>query len=279
MTTLASASGGDLSVPVAILLGLVEGLTEFLPISSTGHLTVVQRLLGLDGAAADAYAVVVQAGAIAAVVALYRSRLAAMARGVTGRSAEGRALLVALLVAFLPAGVAGLAMGDAIQERLFGVGPVAAAWLAGGLAILAVGRRADTGRGRPLDTIDVRTALLIGVAQTLALWPGVSRSLVTLLAALALGLSLGAAVEFSFLLGLVTLGAAAIYELASSGQEIASAFGVATPLLGFAVAFASAAGSIRWMVRYLQGHDLAVFGYYRLAAGSAALALLATGVV
>lgn len=276
--------GVVLGVGDAVVLGLVEGITEYLPVSSTGHLTVTQRLLGIgdvpaEKAAADAYAIVIQAGAILAVLLLYHQRVGSMAAGLTRQDQDGRRLLTALLLAFVPAALIGFALGDAIKERLFGVAPVAAAWIAGGVAILVLAPRWQRPHGRPLEAIGARDALIIGAAQALALWPGVSRSLVTILGALAVGLSIGAAVEFSFLLGMVTLGAATGYEALRSGSEIVDRFGVAAPLIGFAVALVSAAFAVRWLVEYLTTRTLAGFGWYRLAAGAGAFALLATGVL
>lgn len=281
---IAAAAGADgLGVADALILGMVEGLTEYLPVSSTGHLTVTQRLLGIgttdaDRAAADSYAIVIQAGAILAVLVLYRRRVLAMARGLVGRDEGGRHLLGVMTASFLPAALLGLALGDTIKERLFGVGPVAGAWAVGGVAILVLGRRL-VGGDRPLEGLRLSDGLVIGAAQALALWPGVSRSLVTILAALALGLALGAAVEYSFLLGLVTLGAATVYEAVGEGSTIVAAYGLVTPAVGFVVAFVSAVAAVRWMVGYLQDHGLALFGWYRLAIAALAAVLLATGVV
>jgi undecaprenyl-diphosphatase len=266
------------SVVEAIVLGIIEGLTEYLPVSSTGHLTVAERLFDLRGDAADAYVVVIQAGAILAVLLLYRARVASMFAGLLGRDEVGRSLLTALVVAFAPAGVLAFLLGDAIKDRLFGVGPVAAAWAVGGVVILVVAPRLRT-QGADLASLAPRAALIVGVAQAFALWPGVSRSLVTILAGVAVGLSLAAAVEFSFLLGLVTLGAATTYDAGRHGGEIVDTFGFLSPALGFVVAFAAAVVAIRWMVAYLERGSLAVFGYYRLgAAGIAALLLAANAV-
>ncbi|HEX8804648.1 MAG TPA: undecaprenyl-diphosphate phosphatase, partial [Acidimicrobiales bacterium] len=270
----------DLGPVDATVLGLVEGVTEWLPISSTGHLTVTQDLLGTTGDAADSYAIAIQAGAILAVLGLYHGRFAAMARGARGRDPDGRRTLVAVAVACLPAVVLGLALDDAIKDRLFGPWPVVAAWCAGGVVILAVDRRrrgVPPTAGRPLTALGPRQALVIGLAQTLALWPGVSRSLVTIVAATALGLAVPAAVEFSFLLGFVTLGGATLYEGVTSGAGVLDAYGLATPLLGLAVAFVAAAAAMRWMVGYLERHGLAVFGWYRLAVAAVVAALLVTG--
>ena len=265
-------------MPTAVLLGVVEGLTEYLPVSSTGHLTVVERLLDIRGAAADSYAIVIQAGAILAVLVLYRTRIWSMLSGLAGRDPEGSRLLATMALAFAPAALLGFLFGDAIKRDLFGVGPVAIAWAVGGLLILVATRRIDK-EGRGVGALGARGALLIGLAQAAALWPGVSRSLVTILAGIAVGLSVPAAVEFSFLLGLLTLGAATVYEESQEGVEIVRAYGVLAPEVGFATASASAVVAVRWMVAYLEHGSLAVFGYYRLAVAAVTVVLLALGVV
>jgi len=269
-----AVEAGDvvLSIPEAILLGIVEGLTEFLPISSTGHLTVTQDLLGLTDteqakAAADAYAIAIQAGAIVAVLGIYRRRISNTVLSVVGRGRDqeaGRRMAVALVLGFVPAGLAAFVLGDLIKEHLFGVWPVVGAWLVGGVVIL-LWPRAVPGRGRALEMITARDALIIGLAQTIALWPGVSRSLVVILACLAVGLTLAASVEFAFLLGLVTLGIATLYETLDQGRVIVDEFGVAAPVVGFVAAFVSAAAAVVWMVDYVQRRGLAVFGWYRIA--------------
>lgn len=279
-----TAAAGGLSVGDAVLLGLVEGITEYLPVSSTGHLTVVSRLLGIgttaaERTAADAYAIVIQAGAILAVLVLYRARVRLVLDGVFRRDPAGRRLLAVLAAGFVPAAAVGFFLGDLIQANLFGVGPVAGAWIAGGLLILAVARRWHRPEGRQIEDLTVRDGLVVGVAQILALWPGVSRSLVTILAAMGLGIATPAAVELSFLLGVVTLGAATGYEAARNGGEIVATFGIAAPAVGFVVAFVSAVAAIRWLVGYVSNHPLTGFGWYRIAIGVAAVGLLAAGVV
>ncbi len=266
------ANSGDslLSYPEAVLLGLVEGLTEYLPVSSTGHLAVVSELLGLNGTdagkkASDAYVIAIQAGAIIAVLGIYRARIVSLFKALAGRDDESRSLLWALVGGFLPAAVIGLLLGDVVKEKLFGTGPIVAAWFVGGLVILLAQRQGLVGGSTALEAIGLREGLIIGVAQALALWPGVSRSLVTILAALLLGLTIGAAVEFSFLLGLITLGAATAYELLKSGGDIADQFGIAQVALGLLIATLSAAFAVAWMVDYLERHSLAVFGWYRIA--------------
>lgn len=279
----AIATTDELTIADAIVLGVVEGLTEYLPISSTGHLTVVSRLLGIgttdaDRAAADSYTIAIQLGAILAVVMLYRARIASMLRGLAGRDPAGRSVALALVASMVPAGVLGLVAGDTIKQELFGVGPVAFAWLVGAAAIFAMGPR-WRGGVRLIEDLTVRDGLLIGFAQALALWPGVSRSLVTILAALALGLAVGAAVEYSFLLGLGTLGGATLYELSTEGGSIVDTFGWVAPVVGLVAAFVSAILAVRWLVAYLEHHSLAIFGWYRLGAAGLAGLLLLTGVV
>jgi undecaprenyl-diphosphatase len=275
-------AGDHLGAADAVVLGLVEGVTEWLPISSTGHLTVTQDLLKIEGDAADSYAIAIQAGAILAVLLLFRERFEAMFRGIQGKDPEGRATFVAIVVACLPAVVIGLVAEDAIKDNLFGTGPVVAAWLVGGLVILAVARhrrRLDPEAGDPLTALTWQKALIIGCAQSLAMWPGVSRSLVTIVAATLLGLAIPAAVEFSFLLGFVTLGGATAYETLSSGDAMLEAYGLAMPLLGLVVAFVSAVAAMRWMVGYLQHRSLAIFGWYRIAIAIVVGLLLVAGAV
>ncbi|MEZ5168372.1 MAG: undecaprenyl-diphosphate phosphatase [Acidimicrobiales bacterium] len=266
----------------AAILGLVEGITEYLPISSTGHLLVTQRLLGLGGTeqtdlALDTYAICIQAGAIAAVLLLYRERITQMVAGMAGRDDDGRKLLLATITAFVPTVAIALALQDPVRSRLFGAGPVAFAWIVGGLAILVLVRTGRLDRvGVEITDITIRQAALIGVAQSLALWPGVSRSLTTIVAAVLVGLSLRAAVEFSFLLGLATLGAATAYEALKNGGNLIDTFGIAAPLIGLVVAFVSAVIAVRWMVAWLETRSFSVFGWYRIAAGLLVFAGIAT---
>lgn len=272
LTPLAAQTEHVLSVGQAILFGLVEGLTEFLPISSTGHLLVLARGLdvGQHGRAEEAvksYEIAIQAGAILAVLGLYRHRFATMVEGLTGRSAEGRRVLIGVVIAFVPAALVGVVFESTIKDVLFGVGPVLIAWVVGGVLILVLTRMgvlAPRG-GKVLEQLTPRDAIVIGAAQVAALWPGTSRSLVTIVAALLLGYSMAAAVEFSFLLGFLTLGAATAYQVLKDGQEMIDAFGWFTPLVGLVAAFVGAALSIKWMVGYLERHDLSIFGWYRLA--------------
>lgn len=263
----------------SVLLGIVEGVTEFLPVSSTAHLLLTQRLLGMRGEAANAYAISIQGGAIVAVLAIYRARVGAMIAGALGQSVEGRHVLRNVLVAFLPAAVLGKLFDKAIERHLLGLWPVVAAWLVGGALILFVDRRAHRAarHGASLADLTPRTAALIGLAQCVAMWPGTSRSLATIVAGVLLGLELGAAVEFSFLLGLVTLSAAAGYKLLKGGAAMLHDYGALNIAVGFAVATLSAAASVRWMLSWLQRRGLSVFGYYRIALAVAVAAMLVTG--
>lgn len=277
---LALGSEGPLTPLKAIILGAVEGFTEYLPVSSTGHLLVTQRLLDLgDGAgkaAADTYAIAIQIGAILAIIVLYWRRLGQVASGVVGRDEDGRRLLVRLVIAFVPAAFVGVLAGDAIKDRLFGPWPVVAAWLVGGVFLVWWNPRPG---GISLTGFTVRHATIIGAAQILALWPGVSRSLVTIAAALAIGASMAAAVEFSFLLGLATLSAATLYDLAKDGDTLLDEYGWRTPLLGAIVAFVTAVIAVRWLVSFLQTRPLSIFGWYRIGVAVTTMLLLAVNAI
>ncbi len=255
------------------MLGVVEGISEYLPISSTGHLLVAEELLGLrDGTASskealDHYTVIIQFGAILAVLVLYRQRVISIFEGLFGRSESGRRLLIASIVAFIPAAVIGKGGESIISDRLLQPWPIVAAWIVGGVIILVVWPRIKDRGGEPLDHITYRQAGLIGIAQAFALWPGTSRSFVTILGGLLVGLSLSAAVEFSFLLGLLTLTAATAYTALGHGSEVIDEFGVGTPLIGIVVAAISAFLAVRFMVSYLNRGGLAGFGWYRIVVG------------
>ena len=273
----------ELTTGKAVVLGLVEGLTEFLPVSSTGHLHVAEQLMDVGKTPAtkdamDSYTVIIQVGAILAVLLISWRRVVEVFQGLIGRSTEGRKLLLALAAAFVPAAVIGVVLDKAIGDDLLKTLPIALAWIVGGVAILVFGPRYRSAQrgGRALESLTVREGAIIGVAQALALWPGVSRSLVTILAAIIIGLSLEAAVEFSFLLGLLTLGAATVYKLGRDGSLVFDTYGKASPLIGIAVAFVSAAVGVKWMLGYLHRHDLTVFAGYRIAIGVVAIGLMAT---
>lgn len=269
----------------AVVLGIVEGLTEYLPVSSTGHLYLAASLMGLDAAggqaATNAYVIAIQIGAILAVVWLYPGRIGRMALGLVGRDPRGLRLTLNTAAAFVPAAIIGLIFGDLIKGYLFGIWPITAAWLAGGIAILLVARRlhAQPAAGLQAEDLSLRLAFVIGLIQCLAMWPGVSRSLVTILGGVLVGLSVPAAVEFSFILGLVTLGSATGYELVKEGPAMLVQFGWAAPALGIAVAFVAAVIAVKWMVAYLNRHGLEIFGFYRIVLALGVTALALAGVV
>ncbi len=257
----------------AAILGVVEGLTEFLPVSSTGHLILASHAMSLTGEAVDLFNIVIQGGALLAVVWLYRARVAELLQGFVRPHPRGRALLLRLFVAFLPAAVIGLLLHKKIEARLFGVLPVAAALFVGGILMVVVERWRRRRAGvAPIDSVDalpLSAALWIGLAQCLSLWPGTSRAMVTILAALLVGCTPVAAAEFSFLLALPTLGAATLFDLARSLPMLRSgqAGGPAALLVGIAVAAVVAALAIRTFLRYLTRRGLEPFGWYRIAVG------------
>jgi undecaprenyl-diphosphatase len=281
----AAQADSEMNAWKAAVLGVVEGVTEYLPVSSTGHLLVTQRILGIGDTdatkdAADTYAIAIQFGAILAVLVLYWNRIVSILKGVIGRDPEGRRILVALVMAFLPAVVVGVLGEKAIKSHLFGPWPVVIAWTVGGILVIWLAPRITAERkGFKITELTWRRGLIIGVAQVLAMWPGTSRSLVTILAALAVGASLAAAVEFSFLLGLMTLGAATVYETAKNGSTVIDAYGWVDPLVGMVFAFVAAVVAVRWMVSWLQTRSLAIFGWERLAAAAVTVVLLVTSVI
>lgn len=289
-----------LGIDDAVMLGVVEGVTEFLPVSSTGHLIIANQLLGLDSevqlrdkagqplwykkpsarnpegepltlkVAADTYAVVIQVGAIAAVVFLYWRQIFLILAGLFGRSAAGLALLRNIALAFLPVAALGFVLHDLIDRYLFSVGSVVFALIAGAFLMLWAERwrAANTGVGRakgdPAD-LPARKALAIGLAQCAALWPGTSRSMVTIVGGYLAGLAPAKAAEFSFLVGLPTLAGAALYKGVKSGPAMIQVFGWSNVLLGGVVAAISALLAVKFLVRTISRHGLAAFAYYRLA--------------
>ena len=264
----------------AIVLGVVEGLTEYLPVSSTGHLILASYFLGLHGEAVKTFEIVIQGGAIAAVLFLYRERVVSILRSFSGREPAGRKLAVNLFISFLPALVAGLLFHSVIKERLFTLGPVIAALAAGGVLMILVDfwRAAPGKRGnRTLDSLTMADALLIGLAQCLALWPGTSRSMVTIVAGLLVGLSATQAAEYSFLLALPTLGAATLFDLAKGREILLHDVGLIPLVLGFAASAIVAALAVRSFLRYLTRRGLAPFGWYRIAVAFSIWFILARG--
>jgi undecaprenyl-diphosphatase len=258
----------------AALLGLVEGITEFLPISSTGHLIVTGRLLGFDdGEFGKLFDVVIQLGAILAVCWLYRVKLWRTARTL-GSDREARRFAANVLLAFAPAVVLGLALHDFIKAVLFSPVVVAASFIVGGLVILLVDRGARRVTIDSTETMPLRTALYVGLFQCLAMIPGTSRSGATIIGGLLLGMRREAATEFSFFLAIPTmLGAATLDLWKSRGAIGREELGLIA--IGFVVAFVSALFEVRGLVGFVSRHGFAPFAWYRIAAGLALLAWLA----
>jgi undecaprenyl-diphosphatase len=252
----------------ALILGIVEGLTEYLPVSSTAHLLLAQRLMGIEQTdAADAYAICIQAGAIVAVLGIYARRVWEMLQGLAGRNPAGLRLAIQIIVAFLPAAVIGVLFNKKIKEHLFHLWPICGAWFIGGLIILAFAtwlrRKPNSGRG--IAELTLQGAIVIGLLQCLGMIPGTSRSLVTILGGLLVGLNMAAALEFSFLLGLVTLTAATVHDGYKHGGAMLKAYDPVVFGLGFVAAAVAAFVAVKWMIAYLQRNGLAVFGWYRIA--------------
>jgi undecaprenyl-diphosphatase len=292
----------------AIVLGVVEGVTEFLPVSSTGHLIIATRALGLESEkqlmdrtgrplwhkppspdhpagvpltlklAADTYTVIIQVGAIGAVVLLYWRQVLSMFIGLFGRSSAGYRLLRNVLLAFFPVAIFGFLLHDLIDRYLFSIWTVIGALIVGALVMLWAERwrRANSGigfsKGDP-SSLSSRKALGIGLAQCLALWPGMSRSMVTIVGGYLAGLNAAKAAEFSFLVGLPTLAGAAVYKAARSGPAMIEVFGWPDVLLGAGVAAISALLAVKFLVHFISRHGLALFAYYRLALAFALLVL------
>jgi undecaprenyl-diphosphatase len=252
---------------VAAILGIVEGLTEYLPVSSTGHLILVGHFLGETGDTAKSFEIVIQLGAILAVVVHYRALLAARVAGLFARDPKALALAVALAVGFLPAAACGFLLRKTIKEHLFGPLPVAVALLVGGIVMIVVERLRKSRERDALDGLEhvtPRRALLIGIGQCFSLWPGSSRSMCTIVAGQLTGLSTSTAAEFSFLLALPTLSAATLYELWKGRHEL-TAPGLGTELvIGLVVSFVVAWAVIAGFLRYLKHRGLEPFGYYRI---------------
>ena len=267
----------------ALIMGIVEGLTEFLPISSTGHLILAGSLLNFTGEKVKVFEIVIQAGAIFAVCWEYRARIASVVSGL-GRDRKAQKFALNLIIAFLPAAALGFLFASRIKEKLFSAVPVALAFILGGLIILWVERRhRSNGIDRPvrIDSVDDMTpldALKIGCAQAFALIPGTSRSGATIIGGMLFGLSRKAATEFSFFLAIPTLLAATVYSLYKARALLSAAdlplFGVGT-----VAAFVSAFFCVRWLLRYISSHDFTAFAWYRIAFGLVILASAYSGLV
>jgi undecaprenyl-diphosphatase len=303
-------SAEGLSYSDAVILGLVEGLTEYLPVSSTGHLIIANALLGLDGDtpmadkhgqpilienddgtqraytigdAAYAYVIVIQAGAIVAVVLLYWRTILTLILGCLGKDRQGLKLAINLIAAFLPAAVLGLLLNDLIESALGdNTFAVAGALIVGAFVMLIVEQWRHHGQkgavpaedGPGLAQLTVGKSVMIGFFQCFAMWPGTSRSMATIVGGYIAGLSPAHAAEFSFLLGLITLSAASAYKCLTDGSEMLAALNIGPVLVGCIVAFISAALAVKWLVGYLSKHGLALFAWYRIALAIAIFALM-----
>jgi undecaprenyl-diphosphatase len=262
-----------------IIMGIVEGLTEFLPISSTGHLILAGSLLNFTGEKVKVFEIVIQAGAMLAVCWEYRHRIIDVIRNFSSDVAARR-FVANLLVAFLPAVVLGLLFGKMIKAHLFAPVPVALAFIIGAFVILIVERRnrlnEDSLRIHSVDEMTMLDAFKVGCAQCFALIPGTSRSGASIIGAMAFGLSRQAATEFSFFLAIPTLFGATIYSLYKERALLSVAdlpmFGV-----GALAAFISAFFCVRWLLRYISSHDFTIFVWYRIVFGVLILISAATG--
>jgi undecaprenyl-diphosphatase len=261
-----------MSLLVAALLGIVEGLTEYLPVSSTGHLILAGAWLGAEGEASKSFEIVIQLGAILAVVVHYRKLLFERFLHWDERSMR---LLVALGAGFLPAAAMGLVLRKTIKAHLFGPGPVAAALIVGGVIMIGVeaarrGRGGDAG----LEKVTPLRGFIIGLGQCFSLWPGASRSMCTIVAGQLTGLSTATAAEFSFRLALPTLGAATLYEGFKARHELLAGGGAAPLAVGLIVSFLVAWAVIAAFIKYLQTRGLTPFGVYRIALGALVFVLI-----
>ena len=285
----------------SLILGLVEGLTEYLPVSSTGHLIIAQYLLGLpESDAMHAFEICIQGGAILAVLGLYFRRVREMVHGLAGgvltllgrywgrarrmsqsvgQNPAGLRMMWNMLLGFIPAAVIGVICSDYIKGYLFNATTVMVMWVVGGVVILLYvrQRRNHAGMGKELSQLTWRGALVVGLMQCIAMIPGTSRSLMTMLGGLTVGLSVAAAVEFSFLLGLITLGAATVHDAYKYGGDMVASIGWGPIIAGSAMAWFSSVIAVRWMVGYLNRHSLSLFGWYRIAAGAVMLGLILCG--
>jgi undecaprenyl-diphosphatase len=253
----------------AIIMGLVEGFTEFLPISSTGHLILAGSLINFTGEVAQVFEIAIQAGAILAVMWEYRARIGAVLAGMTSDPRQQK-LVINLIVAFLPAAVLGFLFSKAIKAHLFAPVPVAAAFIVGALVILWAERRhkalPGAHRVQTVDDMTVLDAFKVGCAQCFALIPGTSRSGATIIGGMLFGLSRTAATEFSFFLAIPTLLAATVYSVFKARHDL-HASDLPLFLIGGVAAFISAFLCVRWLLRFISTHDFTGFAWYRIVFG------------
>jgi len=282
-----ASTSSRISMPQAMVLGAVEGLTEYLPVSSTGHLILAVDALQLGGFAHDensspvtgplgpimepnpavnAFNIVIQLGAILAVFSIYLQRIREMLSGLIGRHEQGRKLFINLIVAFCPAAIVGFFLDRPIEAYLFSPLTVALALAIGGVVMVFEKKifRRDRSPLNDLSNLTIRSALVIGVVQCLAMWPGTSRSMVTILAGLGVGLSMSAAAEFSFLLALPTLTAATLYKTVTQWDALTEFVGIDALIAGIVISAIVAGFSVKFLVQYLTKKGLFAFGLYRI---------------
>jgi undecaprenyl-diphosphatase len=262
---------------VALILGIVEGLTEFLPVSSTGHLVLVDHWLDA-GEAHASFDIVIQLGAVLAVVIHYRKLLAERLVGLVRGDAIARRLFVALVLGFLPVAIVGLIFRKAIKAHLFGPTPVAIALIVGGIVMIVIERWLRARKGPPLldglEHITPKRALLIGIGQCAALVPGTSRSMSTIVAGQLVGISTATAAELSFLLAIPALGAATVFEGIKARHELLASGGGATLIIGLVTSFFVAWLALAAFLSFVKKRGIEPFGYYRIVLGIAVLVLL-----
>ncbi|MBU8876344.1 undecaprenyl-diphosphate phosphatase [Reyranella sp. MMS21-HV4-11] len=257
----------------ALLIGVVEGLTEFLPVSSTGHIILAEEVLHFQGPPGKVFEIVIQLGAILAVCLLYRAKIWTTVEGVLQRDKRAIRFATAIAVAFLPAAIVGVAAHKYIKSVLFSPWVVAIALIVGGIAILLIERFAQRPRIKTLDDVDLKTALYIGLCQCLAMIPGVSRAGATIMGARAFRVDRATAAEFSFFLAMPTMLGATVYDLYKNWSALSwEHAGIIA--LGFVAAFLSAMLVVRAFVRFISRHGFTVFAWYRIAVGALALTLL-----
>lgn len=248
-----------------LFLGVVEGITEFLPISSTGHLILAGDLIGFDDEKAKVFEIVIQLGAILSVVWLYREKVFGTLKGIS-RAGEARSLAQKVMLAFLPAAVVGLLTHSYITKHLFNPVSVAGALIAGGIAILLIEKMDHRSHVKEVEGITPKQALATGIAQCLSLFPGVSRSGATIMGGLVLGFDRRVAVDFSFFLAIPTMFAATLYELTKNLRSLVAS-DIPLFVVGFITAFFSALVVIKAFLAYVSRHDFTWFAYYRIGFG------------
>src|SRR5712671_996987 len=261
----------------ALILGMVEGLTEFLPVSSTGHLIIVGQLLDFNDEKGKIFEIVIQTGAMFAIVWEYRAKVAAVIAGLAHDS-KARQFVFNLAIAFMPAAVLGLAFSKYIKAALFKPVPVAIAFIVGGFIILWTERREHTITVQSVDDMRWSDALKVGCAQAFALIPGTSRSGATIIGGLWFGLSRRAATEFSFFLAVPTLIAAGAYDFYKN-RALFDSSDLGMFAVGSVAAFVSAFLCVRWLLRYIASHDFTPFAWYRIVFGTVVLATAYAGLV